>query len=85
MYARYNPDATSDLEGYMTDKIGRTSNMSFANTRIKGQLSLDDGTTFYIEKHPGYIEIKLDKAKNSYESYRRIKQMCEGIKKVIAQ
>jgi hypothetical protein len=83
--AQYDPDATKSLENYMTAKIGRTSNMSFANTRMKGQLTLDDNTTFYIQKYPGYLEIKLDKRKNSYASYQRMKQMCEGIKKAITQ
>jgi len=69
----------------MNYKIGDASNMSFTNTRIDGQLSLNDHTTFYIKKYPGYLKIKLDKGKNSDESYYRIKEMCEGIKKVIAQ
>jgi hypothetical protein len=83
--ARYDPDETRNLENYMTNKIGRTSDMSFVNTRIKGQLTLDDNTTFYIKKYPGYLEIKLDKRRNSYESYQRMKQMCEGIKKAVIQ
>lgn len=85
LYARYDPDETRSLENYMTAKIGRTSNMSFTNTRIKGQLTLDDNTSFYIQKYPGYLEIKLDKRKNSYESYQRMRQMCEGIKKAVIQ
>jgi len=83
--ARYDPDETRNLENYMTNKIGRTSDMSFVNTRIKGQLRLDDNTTFYIQKYPGYLEIKLDKRRNSYESYQRMKQMFEGIKKAVIQ
>ena len=69
----------------MTAKIGRSSNMSFANTRINGQLTLNDNMTFYINKYPGYLEIKLDKRKNSYESYQQMKQMFEGIKKAVIQ
>ena len=83
--ARYDPDETRNLENYMTAKIGKTSNTPFVNRRIKRQLTLNDNTTFYIQKYPGYLEIKLDKRKNSYESYQRIKQMFEGIKKAIIQ
>ena len=69
----------------MDDRIGSGSNMSFVNTRIDGQLALDDHTTFYIKKHAGFLEIKLDKDKNSYTSYKKIKSMCEGIKEVLAK
>jgi hypothetical protein len=73
------------VDEYMDSRIGRTSNMSFVNSRIDGKLALDDHTTFYIKKYPGFIEIKLDKNENSEEAYHRIKAMCEGIKKVIAK
>src|SRR5437868_4095971 len=63
--AHYNKMKTRNVEEYMDDKIGRNSNMSFVNTRIDGKLALDDHTTFYIKKYPGYLEIKLDKNENS--------------------
>ena len=66
-------------------KLVSRSNMSFVNSRIDGKLALDDHTTFYIKKYPGYLQIKLDKDENSAEAYERIKSMCEGIKKVISQ
>lgn len=83
MYVNYPADETRILEEYMNYKIGRASNMSFINARINGQLALNDHTTFYIKKYPGYLKIKLDKEKNSQQSYHRIKDMCEGIKKVL--
>src|ERR1700759_4726304 len=67
MNAYYDPDETRDVEKYMNYKIGDASNMSFTNTRIDGQLALNDHTTFYIKKYPGYLKIKLDKSKNSEE------------------
>jgi hypothetical protein len=85
MYARYDENRTRNLDEFMDDKIGRRSNMSFVNSRIDGKLALDDHTTFYIKKYPGYLEIKLDKDENSNEAYHRIKSMCEGIKKVVVE
>lgn len=84
MYANYPPGETRTVEEYMNYKIGNANNMSFINTRIDGQLTLDDHTTFHIKKYPGYIKIKLDKEKNSEQSYRHIKDICDGIKKVLA-
>lgn len=84
MYAHYNPGKAGNVDEYMTDEIGRASHMSFVNTRIDGKLTLDDRTTFYLKKHPGYIEIKLDKDENSGDSYHKIKTMCNGIKQIIS-
>jgi hypothetical protein len=83
MKADFNRSRTRDVEEYMDKKIGTRSNMSFVNARIDGTLALDDHTTFYIKKYPGYVEIKLDKDENSGDAYQQIKSMCEGIKKVL--
>ena len=83
--AHFNKNKTRSVEKYMDAKIGRTSNMSFVNTRIDGELALDDHTTFYIKKYPGFVEIKLDKDENSDEAYYEMKSMSEGIKKLLAQ
>ena len=85
MKADFSKSKTRDVEEYMDRRIGTRSNMSFVNTRIDGTLALDDHTTFYIKKYPGYVEIKLDKDENSGDAYQHIKSMCEGIKKVLTK
>lgn len=57
--------------------------MLFVNTRIDGRVGLDDHTTFFIKKSPGHLKIELNKRENSYDSYREIKSLCEGIKEVV--
>jgi len=84
MLAHFSTGKTTAVDDFMDYKIGNSSNMSFANSRIDGKLSLDDHTTFYIKKYPGYLQIKLNKDENAAEAYERIKSMCEGIKKVIS-
>ena len=83
MKAWFDKNKTGKVERYMNDKIGDRSNMSFTNTRIDGQITLDDHTTFYLKKYSGFLEIKFNKEENSYESYQRIKAMCEGIKEAV--
>ena len=85
MLANFNSDKTTAVDEFMDHKIGRTSHMSFVHSRIDGTIALDDHTIFYIKKYPGYLQIKLDKEENSAEACQRIKSMCEGIKKVIAE
>jgi hypothetical protein len=52
--------------------------------RIDVSTTLADKTEFYIKESPGRLNIVLDKHKNSYNSYERIKHMCEGIKNILA-
>lgn len=83
MDARFGENQAKAVEEYLDYKIGRRNNMSFANTQIDGRLSLDDHTTFFIKKSGGHLEIELDKRKNSLDSYRKVKSLCEGIKGVL--
>jgi len=84
MKARFSKSKTKAIESYLDDKLSR-GNISFHNTRIDGHLTLDDHSTFYIKKSPGYLYIKLDKDENSDEAYYKIKSMCEGVKQVLGQ
>ena len=84
MKAYFSKNRTREVERYMDSRIGKRSNMSFVNSKLDGRLALDDHTTFYIKKSPGLLKIKLDKAENSEEAYERIRSMCEGLKKVLA-
>lgn len=83
MNAWFHENRTRAVEEYMNNKIGRRSNISFVNTRINGRIGLDDHTSFFMKKYPGHLTIELDKYKNSYDSYREIKSLCEGIKEVL--
>jgi hypothetical protein len=85
MDAYFNRGQTRAVEDYMDRKLGALSNMSFVNTRIDGELALDDHTTFYLKKYPGHVKINLDKDENSSDSYYRVRAMCEGLKKVLSR
>ena len=83
MDAYYNKSSTKDVDEYLDNRLGKSSNMSFANTKLDGTVTLDDHTTFYIKKTPGVLTIKLDKQENSEEAYQHVKSVCEGIKEVV--
>jgi hypothetical protein len=82
MTAKFNPDKTDRVDRYL-DKELRSSNMSFVNTKMDADITLDDKTTFYIKKTPGYLNIKFDKEKNSNEAFTKIKSVLEGINEVV--
>jgi hypothetical protein len=54
-----------------------------ANTEMNSGMILDDKTTFYVKKTPGYLNIKLDKEKNSKEAFTKLKDVLEGIGDVV--
>jgi len=82
MKAKFSESKTAEVDRWLDDKLA-IGDMSFAKTEIDGDITLDDQSTFYIKKSPGYLFIKLDRDKNSDEVYYKIKSVCEGIKEVV--
>ena len=82
MTAKFNPDKTGKVDRYL-DKELPSGNMSFVNTEMDADLMLDDKTTFYVKKSPGYLNIKFDKEKNSEKAFTKIKSVLEGINEVV--
>jgi len=85
MLAHFNKWRTQDVDAFMNDKIGYKNNISFKHTEIDAKITLDDQTTFYIKKSPGYLRLEFDKSENSTDAYQQVKTMCEGIKKIVSQ
>jgi hypothetical protein len=85
MKAFFNSNRNKAVEYFMNEKIGNKNNLSFINTEMDAEMRLNDGTSFYLLKKPGHIEIKLDKAKNSPQAYFSVKSMCEEMKEVLTQ
>ena len=82
MTAKFNPDRTAAVERWL-DKELASGDVSFAHTQIDGDITLDDKSVFYIKKSPGFLNIKLDKEKNSDAAYHKIRSVCEGINEVV--
>jgi len=82
MTAQFNPVKTDKVDRYL-DKELATGNITFVNTEMDADITLDDKTTFYIKKSPGYLNIKLDKEKNSEQAYTKLKGVLEGIGGVV--
>ena len=53
MTAKFNPDRTAAVERWL-DKELPGDNMSFSNTEIDGDITLDNQATFYMKKSPGF-------------------------------
>jgi len=82
MTAKFNPDRTAAVERWL-DKELASGDVSFTSTEIDGDITLDNQATFYMKKSPGFLNIKLDKEKNSAAVYQQVRAVCEGINEVV--
>ena len=85
MITCYDKRRSAEVDRYMDKHFGKASNMSFANSRIDGDIAMDDGTRFYIKKKPGYLEIKFDRAENSFASFKEVKALGDDLKHLTQQ
>ncbi len=83
LLASYNETRQYAADKCLDKYFGKASNTLFVNTRIDGNISLDDGTDFYIRKKPGYLKIKFDKSKNSIACYNTLKAFSNDLKNVL--
>ena len=78
--ADFNENQSMKVQQFMDDFLDQHT---FTNAEIDADITLDDKTKFYVKAFPGELRIKLNKRKNSIESYRKIKKMGEGIKQIL--
>lgn len=83
MSAHFNRSKTRRIHEYMDQKMGKSNDISFVNSEIDATLTLNDNTTVYLKSLPGELKVEVDKDDNSPESLARVKEMCEGIKKIV--
>jgi len=81
--AYYNANSTGKVQRYINSAIKPNGLFASENDYMDITTTLADKTDFYIKESPGKLKIAIDKRKNSYASYLRIKKMCEGIKNVL--
>jgi hypothetical protein len=83
--ARFNERKTRAVQNYIEDYTGSDDLFTSAGSEIDGDITIDNGTQVYIKCKKGRLKIKLDKDGNSYDSYENVKDMCEGIKELLAE
>jgi hypothetical protein len=83
--ARFDKNKTWVVQNYIENYTENSGLFKSDNNEVEGTITLDDNTTVYIKSKKGRLKIKLDKEENSQESYENIKDMCEGIKDLLAE
>jgi len=82
--AHFDKSRTRDVQRFINISIRPNGLFSGEDDRLNVDTKLQDGTAFKVQESPGELTIKIDKEDNSVASVQRIRKMCEGIKKVLA-
>jgi hypothetical protein len=82
--ASYNEEATERVRTYINNCMKPAVIVTPGNDYMDITTMLPDKTEFYVKESPGRLKIELDKRKNSFSSYLRIKRVCEGVKNLLA-
>ncbi len=81
--AAFNEDYTGKVQNYINHSIKPNSLFKSTHDYFDVTTTLEDKTEFYVKESPGKLKITIDKRKNSYASYMRIKKMCGGIGNIL--
>ena len=83
--ASYGTEMTGRIYNYVNKSISPNQLGNSESDYFDVTTSLDDKTEVHIKESPGKLKIMLDKRKNPSASYYRIKGICEGVKKLLAE
>ncbi|RFS15643.1 hypothetical protein [Emticicia sp. C21] len=81
--AHFPEDRTKEVQRYLDDKLENGGDFSFVNSKIDGTIALDNKMNFYIKMYPGNLKIEMNKSKNSYENYARMRKIGEDMGKIL--
>ena len=84
MSASFDERKTRKVKNYISDYTGDGLFQSGGNVVMDAKTTYGDNINVYIKFRPGRLKIKLDKDENSEEAYNEVKDMCEGIKELLA-
>ena len=83
--ASFDEDKTRKVQNFISGYTGENGLFkNGGNVEIDANTTLDDNAQIYIRCHPGRLKIKFDRDDNSAISYEHAKEMCEGIKDILA-
>jgi hypothetical protein len=71
------------VNDYLRSKLNLTDLSDLNYLEIMIYQTPDKLMTFHIKSRADYLKILLDKNKNSFEAYKKMKEMGEGLKEVL--
>ena len=81
--AVYPKQKTEKVIHYIEGALAKDDLFGGEDDRKNGEISLVDSNMFYLKAEPGLIVIDFKKQKNSYASYKKMEDLCMGIKEIL--
>ena len=82
--ASFDKDLTRDVQRVINDHLRKHQAHAFVTVYTDKEITLVDGTSFYIKSGPGRLRIKVDRTSNPEEGNEAVIEMCDEIKEVLA-
>ena len=82
--ASFDEDLSGDVQRVINTHLRQHHSATLVHRYTDKEITLADGTSFYVKTGPGRLRIKIDKTENPAEGCEEVKEMCEEIKTVLA-
>lgn len=83
--ARFDESKTRMIQNFMSRHFDGNDIFKRGNIKIDATTTFEESVPVYIKFHPGRLKIKFNKEENEEASCEHVKDMCEGIKELLAQ
>ena len=84
MRANFDEDQTREVQRIINAHLQQHHSLSLIHGYTDEEITLADGTNFYIKSAPGRLKINIDKTENPEEGCENVKEMCDEISNVLA-
>lgn len=83
--AKFDESKTKMIQNFMSNRFTGNEIFNGGNVKIDATTTFEENAPVYIKFHPGRLKIKFNKEENTEASCEHVKDMCEGIKELLAQ
>lgn len=83
--ASYPEKESKRVQDYVRSKLKMTDISDLRYLEIKKYQAPGQNMNFHIRSRDGYLKIVLDRSKNTYQSYKALKETGQGLGKLLAQ
>lgn len=84
MRAHFDDDLTGDVQRVINAHLRQHHSPASVTVFTDREITLEDGTSFYLKTEPGRLRIRINRDDNREEGFESVIQMCDEIKEVLA-
>ncbi|HRI25736.1 MAG TPA: hypothetical protein PLZ45_13750 [Ferruginibacter sp.] len=82
--ASFDDNLTNKIQWVINKHLHKHHSRVLVKEYTDKEITLDDGTVFYVKSSPGRLKIKFNREENTGENCEELELMCDEIKEVLA-